>query len=156
MKSWKVDPYLLFVLVVLPFAGCANPADKTEDAKVAEAVDALKTVAVLGGGSFGTALAQLAAREGQKVRLWMRDSKQAEAINETRHNPRYLSDFELHENIAGTTDMEQALVGADWVMVAVPSQAVRSCLTEAKKFVGAVPLVLAAKGIENETLMTMD
>ena len=118
--------------------------------------DALKTVAVLGGGSFGTALAQLAAREGQKVRLWMRDSKQAEAINETRHNPRYLSDFELHENIAGTTDMEQALVGADWVMVAVPSQAVRSCLTEAKKFVGAVLLVLAAKGIENETLMTMD
>ena len=118
--------------------------------------DALKTVAVLGGGSFGTALAQLAAREGQKVRLWMRDSKQAEAINETRHNPRYLSDFELHENIAGTTDMEQALVGADWVMVAGPSQAVRSCLTEAKKFVGDVPLVLAAKGIENETLMTMD
>lgn len=45
MKPCKIDPLLLFVLAVLPFAGCANPADKTEDAKVAEAVDAVKTVA---------------------------------------------------------------------------------------------------------------
>jgi glycerol-3-phosphate dehydrogenase (NAD(P)+) len=118
--------------------------------------DAMKRVAVLGGGSFGTALAQLAARQGQTVRLWMRDSAQARAINETRHNPRYLSDFELHENIRATSDEQEALEGADWVMVAVPSQAVRSCLMEAKKYLGPVPLVLAAKGIETETLMTMD
>ena len=103
--------------------------------------DSMKTVAVLGGGSFGTALAQLAARQGQEVRLWMRDAEQAEAINKTRHNPRYLSDFELHENISATNSEQEALEGADWVMVAVPSQAVRSCLNEAKKFLGEEPLV---------------
>lgn len=116
----------------------------------------MKTVAVLGGGSFGTALAQLAARQGQVVRLWMRDAQQADSINQTRHNPRYLSDFELHENISATSSEQEALEGADWVMVAVPSQAVRACLMEAKKYLAQVPLVLAAKGIETESLMTMD
>jgi glycerol-3-phosphate dehydrogenase (NAD(P)+) len=118
--------------------------------------DSMKTVAVLGGGSFGTALAQLAARQGQVVRLWMRDAEQAASINQTRHNPRYLSDFELHENISATSNEQEALEGADWVMVAVPSQAVRGCLMEAKQYLAEVPLVLAAKGIETESLMTMD
>ena len=86
----------------------------------------------------------------------MRDEAQAAAINETRHNPRYLSDFALDEKINATASLETALLGADWVMVAVPSQALRSCLIQAKPYLDEVPLVLAAKGIENKTLMTMD
>lgn len=118
--------------------------------------DDMKRVAVLGGGSFGTALAQLAARQGQRVNLWMRDAVQAQAINSERHNPRYLSEFELHENIHATANLEEALDQAQWLMVAVPSQALRGCLTLAKPYLKKMPLVLAAKGIENETLMTMD
>jgi len=118
--------------------------------------EAYERVAVLGGGSFGTALAHLSAREGQKVRLWMRDAEQAATLNETGRNPRYLSDLDLHRGIVATADLSEALADAQWVIVAVPSQSVRTVLTSARELIGEAPLVLAAKGIETDTLMTMD
>ncbi|MEO1170807.1 MAG: NAD(P)H-dependent glycerol-3-phosphate dehydrogenase [Myxococcota bacterium] len=113
--------------------------------------------AVLGAGSFGTALATLFARvSGERVWLWSHNPEQAQAINETRHNPRYLSEYELHSAIRATGDLSEALEGVDKVVVAIPSQAVRSLLTDIAERIPEVPLVLAAKGIENDTLMTLD
>ena len=117
---------------------------------------AYKKVTVFGGGSFGTALAELCARQDQEVVLWMRDEAQAKAINETRHNPRYLSDYALHAGIRATADLNEALATPDWVIIAIPSQVVRSLLERCKERMPDVPLVLAAKGIENGTLKTME
>ena len=58
-------------------------------------------VAVLGAGSWGTALAKLMADQGFETRLWARREEQAQAINETRHNPRYLKEFALPESLEG-------------------------------------------------------
>ena len=117
---------------------------------------AYKTVTVLGGGSFGTALAQLAARQGQNVRLWMRSSTRAEAINTQHRNPDYLREFELSQKILATADLYDALIDTDWIIVATPSHALRGLLEKAVEFIPPVPMVLAAKGIENDSLMTLD
>jgi glycerol-3-phosphate dehydrogenase (NAD(P)+) len=112
-------------------------------------------VCVLGAGSFGTALAQLCARQGQRVVMWMRSAERAKAINRTHKNPDALSDFELSWKISATSELPKALDGAEWVIVAVPSHSVREVLGAAAPHLRASAIVMAAKGIENESLMTM-
>ncbi len=116
----------------------------------------MQTAGVIGAGSFGTALADLLARRGHSVRLWARHPEMAAAINETRRNPTYLSDFVLHEGIQATSDLRAVVEQAAWVVVAVPSHALREVLSQATSAFSEKPLILAAKGIEVDTLMTMD
>jgi glycerol-3-phosphate dehydrogenase (NAD(P)+) len=108
-------------------------------------------VTVLGAGSYGTALAQLLQDQGQQVTLWTRNVRRAEAIARTRRNPDSLSEFVL--SVGATSDLHAAVASADWIVVALPSHAVRSVLGAARP---VVPLVLACKGLENETLLTPD
>ncbi len=84
--------------------------------------DSLK-IAVLGAGSWGTALAALMARHGHQIVLWGRDAKIAEAIDQQHQNPRYLPDIPLPANLRATTDLAAALADADQVLVVVPSHA---------------------------------
>ncbi|MBC7794854.1 MAG: NAD(P)-dependent glycerol-3-phosphate dehydrogenase [Clostridia bacterium] len=114
----------------------------------------MQRVTVLGAGSFGTALAQLMGQQGLDVRMWMRNSERAATIQATRKNPQTLQEFTLSERIFATGDMEEALHGAEGIVLAIPSQSARSVLKATK--LPEVPLVLAAKGIENESLMTVD
>ena len=111
--------------------------------------------AVLGAGSFGTCLAMLGARE-HDVKLWARSEGTVEAINRDRHNPRYLSEFELPERIEATTDLREALAGRELVILAVPSHSLRAVMQEAGPYIepGAI-VVSAVKGIEYETGLTM-
>ena len=111
---------------------------------------------VLGGGSWGTALAAVLAEKGP-VRQWARDPAVVEGINRNHRNPHYQSDLVLPENISATNSIQSALVDSDLVCVVVPSHAMRSVMAEAAPFlrVGS-PIVSASKGIENETLMTME
>ena len=88
--------------------------------------------------------------------LWVRRTEQAEAINSTRRNPQYLSDFELNPLLKATSSLDDALKDADWVIVAVPSQALRSVLELCATAISGKPIVLAAKGIERGSLMTME
>lgn len=111
--------------------------------------------AVLGAGSFGTALAELLARQGIGVRLWFRDADNAAEMNRTHKNPKYLRDFTLSSEIEGTASIEEAVTSSQLVVVAVPSQVVRPTLRSIEKRLPKVPLLLAAKGIENDSLMTM-
>ena len=111
--------------------------------------------AVLGGGSFGTCLAVMAARRHDVV-LWARRPEVVEAINREHRNPAHLSDLDLPESVTATTDLAAAVAGREIVIVAVPSQATRQVLEEAAPHFGPdVVLVAAMKGIEVETGMLM-
>jgi glycerol-3-phosphate dehydrogenase (NAD(P)+) len=108
-------------------------------------------VAVLGAGSFGTCLAMLAARE-HDVTIWARDPTVAEAIETTRRNPRYLSDFELPEGLRATADLREALTDRELVICAIPSHGVRDVMGRAAAFMDPEAiLVSTVKGIEVDT-----
>lgn len=112
--------------------------------------------AVIGGGSWGTALASVLAMQGP-VGLWARDEFIAQGINETRRNPRYQTDLELPSSITATTQLGEALKDAELVCVVVPSHAMRHVMSEAAPYLQpGAPIVSASKGIENKTLMTME
>ncbi|MBO9830458.1 NAD(P)H-dependent glycerol-3-phosphate dehydrogenase [Xanthomonas hawaiiensis] len=85
--------------------------------------NAKKKIAVLGAGSWGTALASLTARHGYPTVLWGRDAVVAEAIGQRHENPRYLPGIALPEGLQATTDLAAAIDGADWILVVVPSHA---------------------------------
>ncbi len=110
------------------------------------------TIAVLGGGAWGTALAVTMVRAGHTVRLWARDGGIVTAINERSENPRYLRDVVLDRGISATADFGRALDGADAVLSVIPTQATRAVLADAAPHMPAnAPIVLAAKGIERTT-----
>ena len=110
------------------------------------------TLAVIGAGSWGTALAATAARAGRKVRLWARDPELVRAIAETGENPRYLPGIALPDGIAATADLAEAVRGADAVLLVVPSRAIRETARAIAPHVAAdAPVALCAKGIEAET-----
>ena len=80
-------------------------------------------VAVLGAGSWGTALAALMARHGHSVVLWGRDAQATSAIDRQHENPRYLPGIALPDTLRATSDLAASLQGADLVLVVVPSHA---------------------------------
>ena len=66
----------------------------------------LKNVAVIGGGSFGTVIANIIAHNGHHTQLWMRDADQVESLNATRQNAAYMPGLELHEKVVATHDLQ--------------------------------------------------
>ena len=106
-------------------------------------------IGVIGGGAWGTALAQVAARGGD-VTLWVREGEVADAINTTRTNALFLPGVTLSDAIRATTDASD-LDDAEALLVVTPAQHVRSVLSAID--VGTRALVLCAKGIEAGTRM---
>ena len=80
------------------------------------------SVCVLGGGSFGTALANIMAKNGHQVSQWMRNEEQVEEINLTGLNSRYLPNAPLHRELLATSNLEQAIRDSDTVFVSIPSK----------------------------------
>jgi len=105
-------------------------------------------IAVLGGGSFGTAIANLLAHNGHQVRHWMRDADQAEAIREQRENPRYLKGVKIHPGVQPVTDLDATLSACDLIFVALPSSALRPALQAYGEVLAGKRLVSTTKGIE--------
>ncbi|WP_447553221.1 NAD(P)H-dependent glycerol-3-phosphate dehydrogenase [Vreelandella sp. EE22] len=113
-------------------------------------------VAVLGGGSFGTALASIAADNGARVRQWMRDETLVAQINGEHRNGRYLPDYAINENVEALTDIRKAVEGAAIVLVAIPSKAFRQVVRLAKPWLKPEQiLVSTTKGIEQEGFLLM-
>jgi len=109
-------------------------------------------IAVLGAGSWGTALAIQFARGGKRTRLWGRDAPQMHVMARERRNPRYLPGAEFPEALSVVTDVGAALEGALDVLIAVPSHALRSVLREvAPRLAPGMRLALASKGFELTT-----
>jgi glycerol-3-phosphate dehydrogenase (NAD(P)+) len=112
-------------------------------------------VAVLGGGSFGTAIANLLAENGQSVRQWMRDPQQAEAIRTQRENPRYLKGIKVHPAVVPGTDLAAILAHCELCFIALPSSALRTVLAPQAKALEGKLLVSLTKGIEAQSFMLM-
>lgn len=113
-------------------------------------------IAVLGAGSWGTALAKHFGDLGAPVTLWSRRPEHAASIRQERMNARYLPGFALPDNLRPTSDLGEALHGADLVVSVIPSQATRAVWREASAASPAgVPILCASKGIELETLDLM-
>jgi glycerol-3-phosphate dehydrogenase (NAD(P)+) len=115
-----------------------------------------RRIAVIGAGSWGTALAIVAARNQHHVRMWAREPEIASSINKAHRNPLYLSEFNL-DNVQATTIIEEAVEGADFALLVVPSHAMREIILQLRPFLNSrIVLVSAAKGVENSTLMRME
>ena len=112
--------------------------------------------AVIGGGSWGTALAAVLGSNGHEVVVWAHDPDVARALTEKHENPKYLRGLQLPDRVSGTHDLGQALAGAELVVAASPSHVTRAVMRDALPALPrATPIVCATKGIENDSLLTM-
>ena len=115
----------------------------------------MRRAGVIGGGAWGTALAQVCARAGLAVTLWALESEVVASINLRRRNPLFLPDVELDSGVAATTDMAD-LAGVDLILAVTPAQHLRSGLSLYAEYAApGVPVLLCAKGIEAGSLKLM-
>ncbi len=123
-----------------------------EDANKLGRDEHMKKVAVLGAGSWGTALAIVLADNGHEVRLWAHRKEHAEIINDTHRNNKYL-DVEIPKEITAFSDMHQTVSGVDAVVIVVPTKAIREVCSELNKWIDPKTTVIhATKGIEPVSL----
>jgi glycerol-3-phosphate dehydrogenase (NAD(P)+) len=112
----------------------------------------MKEIAIIGAGSWGTALAVMAARAGHVVQLWSRNQDIADSINRYRVNSQYLTSTSIPAGVVATTNTEAALSRASLVLIAVPSHAVRETLSIIATFLDQNAIIVSVtKGIEIET-----
>lgn len=114
-------------------------------------------ICVIGAGSWGTAIAGVAAVRADEVVMWSHDATSAEGINSAHRNPLYLKGYELPANVTASTDYRTALDGAEGVIVVVPSAFIRATAHAAAPYVPSeAPVLVLTKGIEADTgkLMT--
>lgn len=109
-------------------------------------------IEVVGAGSWGLALARLLALKGHAVRLWAREEDGPDALRATRESPVYLPGVKLPESVEVVTETRP---DSDMAVLAIPSHVMRSAVAE-HRYSEKTILVSVAKGIENDTLMTMD
>src|SRR5688572_10265328 len=112
--------------------------------------------AVVGAGAWGTALADLLARNGQRVTLWAYEADVVESINARHENSRFLTDATVHEALRATGNLEEAVRDANLVLFVTPSHVLRLIARRAAACADEhATLVVASKGIERETLALM-
>jgi len=112
-------------------------------------VQSIKKATVLGGGSFGTVLANMLAENGIPTFLWMRDPMRASDVEQSRINSRYLPNFLLNESLTITADIKQSLEDAELVLLSIPSKAFRDVARLARPFISSDAIIVcSAKGIE--------
>jgi glycerol-3-phosphate dehydrogenase (NAD(P)+) len=116
----------------------------------------VEKIAILGAGSWGTALAIHLGRAGHDVRLWARDEALVRGISDRRTNPRYLSGPVIPDTVAATADARHALEGAGTVVLAVPSHVMRDVVRSMRPWIPPDSVVVsAAKGLEAHSLCRM-
>ncbi len=113
-------------------------------------------IGVIGAGSWGTTLANVLAKKDYDVTLWVYEHDLAARLSETRINDLYLDGISLSPNLSYTNDLAEAVQGSQVLVLVSPSQVMRPVLKQLKPYLSADCLLIsAAKGIENDTLLTM-
>jgi glycerol-3-phosphate dehydrogenase (NAD(P)+) len=119
------------------------------------------SAAILGAGSWGTAIAILLSQKGIDVNLWARNRDFSEKIKNARENTKYLPGFPFPESLWVTHELREAVSGREAIILAIPSHGIRKVAEDISKIYSATPsllpkaIILATKGIENETLFLM-
>ena len=107
-------------------------------------------ISVIGGGSFGTVIANITAENGYEVSFWMRSESKAEQLNRTRENSQYLPNYQLSERVVATSDMAAAVKDSSLIFVAVPSSSFRQVVRDMVPHLAqSTVLVSTTKGIES-------
>ncbi|MFK7864083.1 MAG: NAD(P)H-dependent glycerol-3-phosphate dehydrogenase [Pseudohongiellaceae bacterium] len=113
-------------------------------------------ISVIGGGSFGSVIANIVASNGYDVDFWMRSEKQVEEINSHHQNSQYLPDYTLNERVKATVNMASAVRDSKVVFVAVPSLSFREVVKAVMREANSDPiLVSTTKGIEAGSFLLM-
>jgi len=116
----------------------------------------MMNIGVIGAGSWGTTLANLLAKKGFPVTLWVYETDLAERMAKTRINDLYLDGYPLSPNLAFTSELSEAVVDRQLLLLVSPSQVMRQVLKQLQPHLGETCLLVsAAKGIENNSLQTM-
>jgi len=113
-----------------------------------------ETVAVLGAGAWGTALAQVAAAGGRGVTIWAREPEVVAGINERQENPLFLPNIKLNPVVRAVSELAEA-AEADLILAVPPAQYMRSVLKALRPHLDGQPVVLCAKGVERGSLALM-
>jgi glycerol-3-phosphate dehydrogenase (NAD(P)+) len=113
-------------------------------------------IGIIGGGSFGTALAKLLADADHQVTLWFRNAGLARAVAEHRENQVYLPGFKLPDSVRVTHELEEGVAGQELLVAVTPSHVMREVMTQARPCIKGTPYVVSAsKGIEEGSLQRM-
>ena len=114
-----------------------------------------KKIGILGSGSWGTVLADIAANNGNEVMIWSRNTSTADEINKRHTNKKYSGSKKLHKNIKATTNQKDVL-SLSHVIVCIPSSTVRSFFKKNKKHISSkTSFLIASKGLEKKTFNSM-
>ncbi len=115
----------------------------------------INNIGIIGAGSWGTALAQLCARQSQTVKIWAREIDIVNNINETHKNPSYLSSIDLEPHITATNNLKD-MANCDALLLVTPAQHMHNILSQLSKFFHSeVPVVLCSKGFDQQHLKFM-
>ncbi len=115
----------------------------------------MKTVAIIGAGSWGVALGIHMNKMGNRVRIWSYNPKETAMINE-EHRCRFLPGVVVPDSIECYSEFEPVVNGADYIFHVTPSRSVRETLKKYKHLITDQPIILCSKGFEKETMMTLD
>lgn len=114
-----------------------------------------KQIAVLGAGSWGSVLANVLTENGHHVTLWTRSAEQAAEMNTHHTNQKYVHDFEYESALTATTEMEQAIAGADMILLAIPTKGLRQVAHQLGQLLATMdikPVIThVTKGLEQGT-----
>lgn len=113
-------------------------------------------IAVIGAGSWGTAVSWMLGGKGHDIKLWSREPEIAEGINLEHSNPMYLTDLVLSPSVYASPDVSEVLEGAEAVVMVTPSVGVRETAESMKEYLAAdTPIVILSKGVEGGTNFLM-
>lgn len=111
-------------------------------------------VGVLGGGSWGTALAMVLSNKGHNVTMWSRNKEQVDDMIKLGENKKYLPNVRLPKNLKVTNNIKEAIINKDIILLSVPTHSVRDVLVSNKEYIKEDQVIVnVAKGIENDTLL---
>ncbi len=123
------------------------------DDKTAKGMVMIKKIAILGGGSWGTALSKLLSENGHQVTVWLRDEAQCKLLSIERVNRKYLPNVKIPENIVFTSDINEAAKNSEILLIATPTQHIRRLLRQINnEYKTGKIIVNASKGIEIGTM----
>lgn len=115
----------------------------------------MSKVAIIGAGSWGSALAVHLARLGNKVKLWVYSPEDVNLIN-VEKKLKYLPQAEVNENITATANYAEAIEGSDFILHVTPSKFTRENVKKYKQYITNQPVIICSKGFEYDTLFTLD